>query len=490
MIFYWVATAFSPSFKIKSFEELPKEQETEIISLEKQLFEAPLVNCPPHPISPNPEGVTPVNSGFTPSELDAALRRNPFFTPPFFTPEGSDGGDVKGFRARVSARKGLRLEEPLRGKALTKEGEFPDSLLPLRGLAKANLFNLANLAKITIIISNILLGILLLIRWKDSGHFPLSNLYESLMFLSWCFTGIQIFIENYRFFYSPYPLALTLALSPSPPSPPSSPPVPLRGKGRGRERGGEERGQELGQALTKGANTKNNEVQDSFLGNFQSIELLGAITTPSALLTNAFATFTLPSGMHEILPLVPALKSNWLIMHVTVMILSYAALIIGSLLSIAFLIITAGEDNWITPLTSEGGKVNEAAVFTSPPPSGGVKKGYEQGHRSKGKNLAVVMDNLSYRILGIAFPLLTIGILSGAVWANEAWGSYWSWDPKETWALLTWFVFAIYLHTRLSKGWTGKRPAIIASIGFVVVWVCYLGVNLIGEGLHSYGWLS
>ena len=93
-------------------------------------------------------------------------------------------------------------------------------------------------------------------------------------------------------------------------------------------------------------------------------------------------------------------------------------------------------------------------------------------------------------MLGIGFPLLTIGILSGAVWANEAWGSYWSWDPKETWALATWFVFAIYLHTRLTKGWRGKKPAILASVGFVTVWVCFLGVNLFGEGLHSYGFLK
>ena len=100
------------------------------------------------------------------------------------------------------------------------------------------------------------------------------------------------------------------------------------------------------------------------------------------------------------------------------------------------------------------------------------------------------LDLLSYRIIGLGFPFLTIGILSGAVWANEAWGSYWSWDPKETWALLTWLVFAIYLHTRLSKGWQGKKPAIIASLGFLVVWFCYLGVNLIGEGLHSYGFFS
>ena len=108
---------------------------------------------------------------------------------------------------------------------------------------------------------------------------------------------------------------------------------------------------------------------------------------------------------------------------------------------------------------------------------------------SKKFKLAQTLDHLSYRILGFGFPFLTIGILSGAVWANEAWGSYWSWDPKETWALLTWLVFAIYLHTRFSKGWSGKKPAIIASFGFVVVWVCYLGVNLMGEGLHSYGWI-
>jgi len=100
------------------------------------------------------------------------------------------------------------------------------------------------------------------------------------------------------------------------------------------------------------------------------------------------------------------------------------------------------------------------------------------------------LDNLSYRIIGFGFPLLTIGIVAGAVWANEAWGSYWSWDPKETWALITWLVFAAYLHARITKSWQGKKPAILASIGFVVVWICYLGVNFLGKGLHSYGWIG
>jgi cytochrome c-type biogenesis protein CcsB len=85
---------------------------------------------------------------------------------------------------------------------------------------------------------------------------------------------------------------------------------------------------------------------------------------------------------------------------------------------------------------------------------------------------------------------LTLGIISGAVWANEAWGSYWSWDPKETWALITWIVFASYIHARLTKNWQGQKAAFLGALGFVVVWVCYLGVNFLGKGLHSYGWLS
>ena len=98
------------------------------------------------------------------------------------------------------------------------------------------------------------------------------------------------------------------------------------------------------------------------------------------------------------------------------------------------------------------------------------------------------LDSLSYRTITVGFLMLTVGIVSGAVWANEAWGSYWSWDPKETWALICWLVYAAYLHTRLSRGWQGRRPALVAVIGLVVIAVCYIGVNLLGIGLHSYGW--
>jgi cytochrome c-type biogenesis protein CcsB len=241
-----------------------------------------------------------------------------------------------------------------------------------------------------VLLSNVLLMSILILRWIESNHFPLSNLYESLIFLAWSLTLFQIIFEK----------------------------------------------------LTTNS-------------------YIGIINTPIAMFITAFASFTLPTEMQQSSPLVPALQSNWLMMHVTIMILSYAALISGSLFSISFLVI-----NFSSKKTDNGPVPNDILILE--------------------KNL----DILSYRALGLGFPLLTIGILSGAVWANETWGSYWSWDPKETWAFITWVTFAIYLHTRIVKGWSGEKPALIASIGFLVVWVCFLGVNLFGKGLHSYGWIS
>lgn len=302
--------------------------------------------------------------------------------------------------------------------------------------------------------SNISLLVLLVIRWDVSGHFPLSNLYESLLFLSWGLTFFHLVLE------------------------------------------------------------KTNQTNKSSNIDFT---IIGAITAPSALLTYTFATFSLPAEMQKASALVPALQSNWLIMHVTVMILSYAALIFGSLLSVAFLILTRNED--IDFSGNSFGNFSEYSIKTDNSLVTGNSKFLNNANSKNNpillsenlmyktqilnlkttqtnnnyffssNNLAKSLDNLSYRILGLGFPLLTIGILSGAVWANEAWGSYWSWDPKETWALLTWLVFAIYLHTRLTKGWQGKKPAIIASFGFIIVWICFIGVNLLGKGLHSYGWV-
>ena len=323
-------------------------------------------------------------------------------------------------------------------------------------------------ASLMVKLSNLSLTFLLATRWITSHHFPLSNLYESLIFLSWSLTIIHLILE-------------------------------------------------------KTSNTL----------------LIGVLLSPVTLFINGFALFTLPAEMQKGNFLTPALQSNWLMMHVTVMISSYAALLSGSILAIAFLIVTRNTNkngnskaiidaeqkspnlvlqSKMDPLflQSEGKQlisdsedlffdkitknnfdnlafVEKNKQFLSDPKFFFQKTFFSETETRFSQNttrLAKTLDNLSYRTIGIGFPLLTIGILSGAVWANEAWGSYWSWDPKETWALITWFLFAIYLHTRITKGLQGEKPAIIATIGFVVVWICFLGVNLASQGLHTYGWLQ
>jgi cytochrome c-type biogenesis protein CcsB len=216
-------------------------------------------------------------------------------------------------------------------------------------------------------------------------------------------------------------------------------------------------------------------------------KLIGSVLIPVTLLINGFANLTLSPEMQKSSPLVPALQSNWLMMHVSMMLLSYGTLIMGSLLSILFLVISRFKeidlkivDNSSLPLYNIMLDYYEAKL---------VAPSTEISELGKIKLLQSI-NNWSYRIIGLGFPFLTIGIISGGVWANEAWGSYWSWDPKETWALITWLVFATYLHARITKGWEGKKTAILGGLGFFVIWICYLGVNFLGKGLHSYGWLS
>lgn len=227
--------------------------------------------------------------------------------------------------------------------------------------------------------------------------------------------------------------------------------------------------------------------------NMSKSKLVGVVTTPVAMAITAFAALTLPDTMQASAPLVPALKSNWLMMHVSVMMLSYATLMVGALLAIAFLVVTRGQNIELRGSSVGTGSYREKSyqIHRSEDVSinGGGTAVLEKTALSPQRlTLADTLDNISYRVIGLGFPLLTIGIIAGGVWANEAWGSYWSWDPKETWALITWLVFAAYLHARITKGWQGRRPALLAAAGFVVVWVCYLGVNLLGKGLHSYGW--
>jgi cytochrome c-type biogenesis protein CcsB len=213
--------------------------------------------------------------------------------------------------------------------------------------------------------------------------------------------------------------------------------------------------------------------------------LVGAATAPVAMGITAFAALSLPDEMQNSAPLVPALKSNWLMMHVSVMMLSYSTLMVGAVLAIAFLVVTAGQK---VELQGNSLGIGGYRLQTNVDVAMAEDVASSVSLSPQRLNLAQTLDNISYRIIGLGFPLLTVGIIAGGVWANEAWGSYWSWDPKETWALITWLFFAAYLHARITKGWQGRRPAILAATGFVVIWICYLGVNILGKGLHSYGW--
>jgi len=231
-------------------------------------------------------------------------------------------------------------------------------------------------------------------RWYNFRYFPLSNLYESLMFLD-C-----LLLFGYKF-------------------------------------------------LEYKTNSK----------------IIGVLIVPLVILIYGFGTLSLPSDLQKASALVPALQSNWLMLHVSMMMLSYATLILGSLFSILYMVLYYNKSKSLNFLAFQKTEKKDVSLLNS-------------------------LDNWSYRTIGLGFPLLTMGIISGGIWANEAWGSYWSWDPKETWALITWLIFATYLHTRINKGWSGLNTAKLGSIGFFIIWICYLGVNFLGQGLHSYGWLS
>jgi len=206
--------------------------------------------------------------------------------------------------------------------------------------------------------------------------------------------------------------------------------------------------------------------------------IIPSIAITIELLTVAFACFVLPDDLKLSSNLVPALRSSWLVMHVSVVMLSYAALIIGSLLSMSVLFVNKNQPLQIrSSSTGIGGfKISNNYSLND------LVEPIEFSHSEE-------LDTLSYRSILIGFVLLSLGLISGAVWANEAWGTWWSWDPKETWAFISWLFYAAYLHMRISKGWQGRKPALLASTGFLVVLVCYLGVNFLGIGLHSYGWI-
>ncbi len=179
---------------------------------------------------------------------------------------------------------------------------------------------------------------------------------------------------------------------------------------------------------------------------------IGAFAMPLAFLAMAYASLS-PNISDRIQPLLPALKSNWLIAHVVTCFIGYAAFAVAFGLSLMFL----AKRNPDAP-----------GLFGSRIPD------------------ERVLDELTHQMVMLGFLFLTAGIITGAVWANSAWGRYWGWDPKETWSLITWFIYATLLHARLMRGWRGRRAAIFSIVGFGAVLFTYFGVNLL-PGLHSYG---
>lgn len=224
--------------------------------------------------------------------------------------------------------------------------------------------------------------ITMILRIYQSGHFPITNLHESLSFFAW---GLAFFllIIHYRY----------------------------------------------------------------------GISVLFSFATPIVVLFLALS-LSVPTGLF---PLAPILKSIWLPIHVTLAFLGDAIFALTFCISIMYLI----QEHHI--------------------------KSKKIGKTTKLLPSLTLLDQLNYRLLTIGFPLLTLGIITGSIWAEYAWGSYWSWDPKETWSLITWLVYAALLHQRLTVGWRGKKAAWVAIIGFGLILFTFLGVNLLLSGLHSYG---
>jgi cytochrome c-type biogenesis protein CcsB len=184
-------------------------------------------------------------------------------------------------------------------------------------------------------------------------------------------------------------------------------------------------------------------------------KIIGVFVVPMAFLAMAYASIA-PDISNRIEPLIPALQSNWLTSHVVTCFMGYAAFTVAFGCGLIYLLKNKEKSN-----------VEKSSDFLDKLPA------------------LATLDTLIYQSTTLGFVFLTIGIMTGSIWAHYAWGSYWSWDPKETWSLITWLIYAILLHSRYVRGWRGKRMAILAIIGFICVLFTYLGVNYL-PGLHSY----
>ena len=257
----------------------------------------------------------------------------------------------------------------------------------------------------------------------------------------------------------------------------------------------------------------------------------GAFVTPIAGLALAFIELT---GVQKgIQPLVPALQSNWLLAHVMMSFIAYSTFALAFSTGLMYLIMKTDKRSepsyifwtvttaiFIVLLVAMGLDYLSFRVMIKNPDV--LIKSYlfkasffshstavsllswiaaivfiyvfwRYGHLLKkivgSFSLSPdTLDEITYKSIAIGFPVFTLGgLIFGAIWADQAWGVYWSWDPKETWSLITWFSYAFYLHSRLLRGWRGNKAAVVAVIGFVMVIFTYLGVNMLLSGLHSYG---
>lgn len=190
---------------------------------------------------------------------------------------------------------------------------------------------------------------------------------------------------------------------------------------------------------------------------FYDFDALGFIITFVAAAALAFATFS-PLATSAIEPTIPALQSYWLLYHIITLFIAYGAF--GASFGLGIL--------YLLKYKKEIGPVKKQNKFLSLVPS------------------SAIIDEAIYKVIVFGLVFLTVGIVIGAAWADSAWGGFWSWDPKETWSLITWLTYILFIHARITKGWSGKKMAWIAVIGFVVVIFCYLGVDIIIPGLHSY----
>lgn len=189
------------------------------------------------------------------------------------------------------------------------------------------------------------------------------------------------------------------------------------------------------------------------------LKSLGAFVMPIPFFLLMFIIMSMGPKERLAQAIPPALKSQWLTFHVITAMFAYGAFAVSFGLGVMYLLKLSKEGN--------GYRLNQQGIVSRFP-------------------ALEVLDELAYKVVGFAFPLLTLCIITGAIWANYAWGTYWSWDPKETWSLITWIIYAGYLHARLMYGWKGRRAAWMAVFGFAAVLFTFFGVNYFLPGLHSY----